>query len=182
MPTSSKRLPNEIALGTGRRDRNVMHESRGWFAPPYCHLQGVDHELGPHAGVHRPTDDPSRVGIQDEGEVEEALPRRYVGDIRQPDPVRTTGNEVPGKQVRCGSSPRITAGGSAPLTPHTASKLCGPHQSRHSPSAAYDPERPKLCVHSGVSVGLAAPAMDLADLLGEQSVLSPPLRGRPAAP
>jgi hypothetical protein len=47
-----------------------------------------------------------------------------------------------------------------------------PHQPRHSPSAAYDPERPKLCVHSGVSEGLAAPAMDLADLLGEQSVLS----------
>src|SRR5215208_2018014 len=27
--------------------------------------------------------------------------------------------------------------------------------------AAYDPERAKLCVHSGVSVGLAAHAMDL---------------------
>jgi hypothetical protein len=78
MPTSSRRLPNEIALGTGRRDRNVMHESRGWFAPPYCHLEGVDYELGPHVGVHRPTDYPSGVGIQDEGKVEEALPRRYV--------------------------------------------------------------------------------------------------------
>ena len=37
-------------------------------------------------------------------------------------------------------------------------------------------------MHSRISVGLAAPAMDLADLLGEESILLPPLRGRPVAP
>src|SRR5215213_7726533 len=77
--------------------------------------------------AHRPTDDPSGVGVQDEGQLEEAFLSRYVGDVRQSDPVRTTGNEVPAKQVRCGSGPRITAGGCAPLTPYTASKPCGLH-------------------------------------------------------
>src|SRR5215211_6723434 len=131
---SHRRNEADLLQAPAERDRRVlgaaigmMYESRGWFAPPYRHLQGVDHELGPHVGVHRPTDDPSRVGVQDEGQVEKALLRRYVGDVRQPDPVRTTGNEVPAKQVRCTSGLRITAGGSVPLTPHTASKPCSPH-------------------------------------------------------
>ena len=68
------------------------------------------------------------------------------------------------------------------LTPHTASEPRGFHQPCYSPPSATDPKRAKLCVHPRVAVGFAAPAMDLADLLGEKGVLPPPLRGRPATP
>jgi hypothetical protein len=83
----------------------MMHESCGWLASPYCHLEGVEHELGFHVSVHRPPDDLARVGIQDEGQVEEPLLRRYVGDVRQPNLIGLSGNELPAEQIRCGSSP-----------------------------------------------------------------------------
>ena len=160
----------------------MMHEARGWLTPPHRHLEGIDHELCPHVGVHRPSNDPARMGVQDEGQVEEALPRRYVGDVRQPDPVRLSGHEVPAKQIRCRSSPRITASGSPFAASRATSEPGGSHQPRYSPSTATDPERTELGMHSRISVGLAAPTMDLADLLGEESILSLPLRGRSAAP
>src|SRR5215203_1530788 len=122
------------------------------------------------------------MGVHDEGQVGKALSRRYVRDVRQPDPVGLTRHEVPAKQVRCGSSPRITTSSSTLLTPHTASEPGGFHQPCYSPPTATDPKRAKLCVYPWVAVSLAAPTMDLADLLGEKGVLPPPLRGRPAAP
>jgi hypothetical protein len=160
----------------------MMHESRGWLTPPYRHLEGIDHELCSHVGVHRPSNDPARMSVQDEGQVEEALPCRYVSDVRQPYPVGLSGHEVPAKQIRCRSSPRITASGSPFAASRATSEPGGSHQPRYSPSTATDPERTELGMHSRISVGLAAPTMDLADLLGEESILSPPLGGRSAAP
>ena len=33
---------DRLLLGTAI---GMMHESCGWLAPPYCHLEGVDHEF-----------------------------------------------------------------------------------------------------------------------------------------
>src|SRR5215207_2044185 len=126
MPTSSRRLPNEIAVYWTPRSE-MMHEAGNRSASPYRHLQGVDHELGSHVRGHRPTDDLARMGVQDEGQVEEAFLSWYVCDVRQPDPVGPTGHEVPAKQIRCGSSPRIATSGSTLLTPNTASEPRGSH-------------------------------------------------------
>src|SRR5215217_3502411 len=92
------------------------------------------------------------MGVHDEGQVEKALSRRYVRDVRQPDPVGLTGHEVPAKQVRCGSSPRITASSSTLLTPHTALEPGGFHQPCYSPPTATDPKRAKLCVYPRIAV------------------------------
>jgi hypothetical protein len=159
-----------------------MDESRRWFASPYRHLRRIYHELRPHVGVHRPSDDLARVGVKDEGQIQDPFPRRYVRDVRQPDPVGPTGHEVPAKQIRGGSSPWITAGGCALLTPHTVSKPCGSHQASYPPASASYSKRRQLGVYPRVTVGLAAAAMDLADPLGEGGVLLGPLRRRPAAP
>src|SRR5215217_7557381 len=105
----------------------MMHESCGWLAPPYRHLQGVDHEFRLHVRGHRPPDDLARVGIQDEGHVEEAFLRRYVGDVRQPDLIGLSGNELPAKQIRCGSSPWVAAGGFTLLAAHATPKPRDPH-------------------------------------------------------
>src|SRR5215208_4737576 len=61
----------------------MMHESCGWLAPPYRHLQGVDHELGSHMRGHRPTDALVRMTVQDESQVEEPFLRRYVMSASQ---------------------------------------------------------------------------------------------------
>src|SRR5512132_4332286 len=52
---SHRRNDADLFEAPAERDRRVLgaaigmrHESRGWFAPPYRHLQGVDHELRPH--------------------------------------------------------------------------------------------------------------------------------------
>ena len=76
----------------------MMHESRRWLAPPYRYLQGLDHELRPHVGVYRPPDDPARMGVQDEGQVERKPSR--VGTLCPPARpcVGPTGHEVPAEQ------------------------------------------------------------------------------------
>src|SRR5215203_4250113 len=167
---------------TGRRDRNdvrVPPTACASIPPSPGHRLRA---LCPHVRVHRPPDNPARMGVHDEGQVEKALSRRYVRDVRQPDPVGLSGHEVPAKQVWCGSSPRITASSSTLLTPHTALEPGGFHQPCYSLQTPTDPKRAKLCVYARVAVSLAAPTMDLADLLGEKGVLPPPLRERPAAP
>jgi hypothetical protein len=68
-----------------------------------------------------------RTGVQYEGQVEEAFPSWYVRDARQQNPVGPIGHEVPAKQIRYGSSPRIAASGSTLLTPNTASKARSSH-------------------------------------------------------
>src|ERR687886_2918109 len=122
------------------------------------------------------------MGVQDEGEVEEAFPCRYVGDVRQPDPVGPTGDEVPAKQVRGGSGPRVTTGGSTLLAAHATPESHSSHQSCYPPESAPYSERTQLGVYPRVAVGLSAPAVDLADLLGEGGVLAAPVGGRPAPP
>src|SRR5829696_6724930 len=126
---SHRRNDADLFEALAERDRRVLDsavgmvdESRRGLALPDRHLKGVDHELCPHVRGHRPTNDLARMGVQDEGQIEEAFPSRYVGDVRQPDPVGPTGHEVPAKQIRYGSSPRIAASGSTLLTPNTASE------------------------------------------------------------
>ena len=58
--------------------------------PARCqrHVQGIEHELGVQAGGHRPADDAAAERIECDGQVEEAGPRRNVGDIGHPQHVR----------------------------------------------------------------------------------------------
>ena len=58
-------------------------------------LQGIHHEARMLGSAHTPTDDPSRVGIDDEGNVGKALPAGDVGEVRQPQRVRTGCVELP---------------------------------------------------------------------------------------
>lgn len=59
------------------------------------HPQGVHDDLRSEVILHRPTDHPTRVDIEDEGQIEEAFPRGDLGDIRHPDPVHLRGREAP---------------------------------------------------------------------------------------
>jgi len=48
------------------------------------HLQSHAHQLGRHAGRHRPADDLTRIQVQYGGQIQPAAPRADIGDIRHP--------------------------------------------------------------------------------------------------
>lgn len=76
------------------------------------HPQGVEHQVGAHVGGQLPADDPAAEGVEDEGEVGDALPGAQVGEVADPEPVGLGGAEValdPGR----GRPARLRASGLA---------------------------------------------------------------------
>jgi hypothetical protein len=59
-----------------------------------CLLERVDDELGAHVVLERPADDAAAEAVDDNGEVEPALPGAQVGDVGDPQPVRRRRLEV----------------------------------------------------------------------------------------
>lgn len=51
------------------------------------HAQGVEDEVGAHVGGQLPADDLAGEGVEDEGEVADALPGAQVGEVADPEPV-----------------------------------------------------------------------------------------------
>jgi hypothetical protein len=95
------------------------------------------------------------------------MARRYAGDARKPDLIALAGLEVPTEQVRCGGGAWITASGSTLIAPRVASEPYDFHQASYPPASASYYERTRLGVYTRRAVGLATPAMDLEDPLGE---------------
>jgi hypothetical protein len=57
------------------------------------HLQRIRDELGAHVVGHRPTDDPTAKDVLHRDEVQPALPRPQVGDVRDPQAVGRRGEK-----------------------------------------------------------------------------------------
>ena len=57
-------------------------------------LDGVDDEACGHRGGHRPPEDPSGVGVDHDGGVAPARPRRDIGEVGNPETVRRQRCEV----------------------------------------------------------------------------------------
>lgn len=66
---------------------------------------------------HRPADNPAAVQIHDGGQVEPALIGLDVGDIGQPDLVRSSGDEVAIEQIRGARQVVAAVGGPNPAWP-----------------------------------------------------------------
>ena len=77
----------------------VMNQPRTRAAAADGHLQRVDDKLMAHVISHRPADDPSRIGVLDGREVEPPLPGPEVGDVRDPQHIRTVRPEPPLDEV-----------------------------------------------------------------------------------
>ena len=60
-----------------------------------CLLQRIENEAGMRRPGHTPANDTAGLGIDDECHVDEALPRRDVGEVRDPQHVRTWCSEFP---------------------------------------------------------------------------------------
>ena len=59
-------------------------------------LQCVEHEAGVSGSGDAPTNDAAGIGVDHEGDVDEAGPGRDVGEVGDPERVRSRGMELPG--------------------------------------------------------------------------------------
>ena len=78
----------------------VMHETALGSTSLQCLLKRVDDEFGAKIVLERPANNAAAEAIDDDREVEPALPGAQVGDVRDPQPVRCRRLEVALDEVR----------------------------------------------------------------------------------
>jgi hypothetical protein len=72
----------------------VCDQAGSWSAEALGHLERVEDELGAHVRRELPADDRAAVAVEDEGQVDEAVPGADVGQIGDPLLVRAGRREV----------------------------------------------------------------------------------------
>ena len=77
----------------------MVNEANSWSSTDQRHLQRVGGQFSAQVIGERPAHDPSAERIQDDGQVQPALPRADVGDVREPDAVGRSRVEVASHQV-----------------------------------------------------------------------------------
>jgi len=78
--------------------RVVNHSER--FAAKDGHLERADDQLFAHMVGHRPADDATAEDVENDGELQEAAPRRNVSDVGDPQLIGSIGGEAATGQVR----------------------------------------------------------------------------------
>lgn len=154
-----------------------MNDSSAWSPAPYGHQQCVEYELAGYRGSRRPPDDLSGEQIHDYSEVEPALPRANVGNIRNPSLVRARDVEIALEDVwdqlgglGCGAVPGSISS--------DRSDLVNAHQSHHAMLAAGLAGLPKVEEYSWRSVDTVACRKRRADQPEEPNVLEGSLTDR----
>src|SRR5699024_1149612 len=127
-------VPDRGGLGSGIA---VCHQS-AWrdlvYLPvtlPQGDPQRGHDQVGAHAGGGVPAHDSLSEHVHDERHVHEPRPRADVGEIRDPDPVRSRGGEVTVQQVTGTFPIRSGDGGAQLLDPPDALEAEGPHRPVH---------------------------------------------------
>src|ERR1035437_1740279 len=159
-----------IVAGVLASPIRVVNHPFGWPTGPQRHRKGVEGKLRREAVARRPADDSAGKEIQKRGEVEPALPRPDVGDVRDPGDVGGTDLEVAGELVRCDREivSGIRGGSETPLSARL--QAFESHQPRHAISADGLAVDPKPRAHAGGSVGCAAAPVDRRDLCRHSGV------------
>ena len=94
-------------------------------------LQGVEHEARRGRPARPPADDAPRVGVDDEGDVDEAGPSRHVGEVADPQPIRCGRMELPVHAVQRAGCCRVLDRRPHGLPPHHAPQPHHSHQPLH---------------------------------------------------
>ena len=127
-------------------------------------------------------DDPPAPGVDHQGHVEPALPRRYVGDVGPPHLVGAAGrSKAPADQIGGHRLSRLAGWSSDAVTAGDALPAELAQQARHPPSARRDAELAQLHVDAGCAVGLVALVVDLRDLRRQRQIRHAPRRRLTAA-
>ena len=136
IPASRSRLPEGEARVLAPLVRVV--DDPGGPASPERHFDRFDDQLGAEMLGHRPADDAPTVGIEHHREIEEARPRRDIGDVRDPEPIGSGGGELALDEVRrrrhLGAAPRRAR----PLAAVAALQPGEPKQARDPLAGAAD--------------------------------------------
>jgi hypothetical protein len=97
----------------------VVHQPvQGRVAAPDRHLQGVQGQVGAQVAGQLPADDQPRERIDDQGGVDEPRPGPHIGQIGNPELVRTGRAEVALHQVSGSWSSLVVDGGAGGLAAH----------------------------------------------------------------
>src|SRR4051794_26779569 len=172
------RRPLESALHTPVA---MVDQPRRRLPPLQAHPQGVARQLGPEVVGHRPADDLARGHVLDRGQVQPALAGRDVGEVGQPDRVRSLGGELPVEQVGRDREVVAAVGGPRDAAPPARDgEAALAHEPRHPLAADPDALRPQLGVHARAAVGAPAGLEDRRDPLAHPSVIAPAPAPAPA--
>ena len=101
-------------------------------------LQRVEHEVRRRAAADAPAHDPPRVGVDDEGDVDEALPGGDVGEVADPQPIRRGRVELPPHAVQRARCSRVLDRRLHGLASHRPAQPHGAHQPLHGAAGDRD--------------------------------------------
>ena len=177
----------------GVLDRNVlgaaiamMNEAAAAGRPSVMErlFEGVQDEVGVRRPAGSPADDPPRVGVDDEGDIDEAGPGRDIGKIREPQTVRRGSMELPVHMIQRTESRLVADRCPQRFAPDRPPKAHIPHQPGDraaSGAEAFPPQLPPDLAHAIDAEVLLehAPDLDLqigvsADPGGQTGGIGPP--------
>ena len=181
-PTEADRAEDLVVVeGLGEVDRRVLrpgirmvHELDvgAAAAPRERHPQRVEHQRRAHVAGELQADDPARADVDDEAEVDHALPAAHVAEVGDPEPVRAVGGEVAIDEIRRPRRRRIGPGGAPRLAaPLGALDALAAHQPLHAITADRDAVTPQRQPGPPVAVGVVVGAVDALELLEQPLVL-----------
>lgn len=121
----------------------VMDQPAPLHGPPIMEslFQSVQNEAGMRRPAHPPADDPSRIGVDDKGDIDGARPGRDAGQVGDPQHVRRRGMELAIsviERARCGL---VAHRGADRLAADDALKTHGPHQWGNRAAGDVEPSR-----------------------------------------
>ena len=111
----------------------MVHEPAAMDRPSIMQslLQRVEHEAGVRRARHPPADDPPGVGVDDEGDVDEAGPGRDIGEVGDPEHIRPWRLELAVDVIQRAWRGLVADRGSDRFAADDPLQAHVPHQSRH---------------------------------------------------
>src|SRR5665213_2000523 len=130
----SHRRSNALALAAlAKGDRRVLAALIGVMdhvlrpAPEDRHIERFEDEFGAQVVGHSPTDDATAEHVEYDSQVEKAGPRWDIGDIGNPELIRTVGAEVSIDKIRSRASVAIAHRRDDTFSSRNANDLAFPH-------------------------------------------------------
>ena len=94
-----------------------------------CLLQRIEHEVRVHGTADAPAHDASGKHVDNEGDVQPALPGRDIGEVRDPQLIGTLSLELPIDPIQRASCFAVADRGAHHLATHDTAQALTPHES-----------------------------------------------------
>src|SRR6476620_9722056 len=143
---------------------------------PQCLLQRVQDQFGVHRARHAPADDAPCEDIDDERDVDETAPRRYIREIGHPQLIGMTRLELALDQIERPFSARIRDSGAAFAAAHGAPKAQRTHQALDGAARDYDVLPAELPPHLASAVDVKVLFINAVDLRQQRTITLQPRR------